>query len=205
MATKNDILDNVTAYSATDLVGFIRSRVVTWEELCNDTGGQFSVKQRKAVERLLEGQKEKQYTQVRMEEPSFQLQVNPNMDWEQVDKNDLEALQAFKKLHPESPHCREANKLINVLMRDQLSTFNLDDVMREIHNKKAVSGKTSLQVVWEYLSDLYNRGRIKTEDVLMMIRTDHNILKGFVIKQLLDEGILNLNDLSNIGIKSMLS
>ena len=200
MATKNDILDNVTAYSATDLVGFIRSRVVTWEELCNDTGGQFSVKQRKAVERLLEGQKEKRYTQVRMEEPSFQPQVSPNMDWEQVDKNDLETLQAFKKLHPESPHCREANKLINALMREQFSTFNLDDVMREIHNKKATKDKPKTQVVWEYLSDLYDRGRIKTEDILMMIRTDHNILKVTVIKDLLNEGILSLNDLSNIGI-----
>ena len=141
MATKYDILDNVSAYSATDLVGFIRSGMVTWEELCNETDGQFSVKQRKAVERLLEEHKEKQYTQVRMEEPSFQPQVNPDLEWGQVDKNDLEALQAFKKLHPESPHCREANKLINALMREQFSTFNLDDVMREIHNKKASKDK----------------------------------------------------------------
>lgn len=202
MATKYDILDNVSAYSATDLVGFIRSGMVTWEELCNETDGQFSVKQRKAVERLLEEHKEKQYTQVRMEEPSFQPQVNPDLEWGQVDKNDLEALQAFKKLHPESPHCREANKLINALMREQFSTFNLDDVMREIHNKKASKDKPKTQVVWEYLSDLYDRGRIKTEDILMMIRTDYNILKVTVIKKLLNEGILNLNDLSNLGIKS---
>lgn len=40
---KQKILDNVTEYSASQLVEYIRTGVVTFDELVQDTDGEFSV------------------------------------------------------------------------------------------------------------------------------------------------------------------
>ena len=54
MPTKQTILDNVGNYTPPQLVEYIRSGVVTYEELCNEND--FSYTARSEVERLLEQQ-----------------------------------------------------------------------------------------------------------------------------------------------------
>ncbi len=51
---KQKILDNVTEYSANQLVEYIRTGVVTFDELIQDTDGEFSVEKRREVKQLLE-------------------------------------------------------------------------------------------------------------------------------------------------------
>lgn len=51
---KQKILDNVSEYSASQLVEYIRKGVVTFEELVQDSEGEFSVEKRKEVKQLLE-------------------------------------------------------------------------------------------------------------------------------------------------------
>lgn len=54
MPTKDNILDNVAGYKAEDLYGFINKGLVTFDELCNDTNGEFSPKVRQELKRMLE-------------------------------------------------------------------------------------------------------------------------------------------------------
>ena len=54
MPTKDYILDNVAGYKAENLYGFIKKGLVTFDELCNDTNGEFSPKVRQELKRMLE-------------------------------------------------------------------------------------------------------------------------------------------------------
>ncbi len=54
MPTKDYILDNVAGYKAEDLYGFINKGLVTFDELCNDTNGEFCPKVRQELKRMLE-------------------------------------------------------------------------------------------------------------------------------------------------------
>lgn len=54
MPTKDYILDNVAGYKAETLYGFINKGLVTFDELCNDTNGEFSPKVRQELKRMLE-------------------------------------------------------------------------------------------------------------------------------------------------------
>lgn len=51
---KYTILDNVEEYSAEDLVGFIHKKIIFYEELKTETNGQFDVRKRLKVKKLLE-------------------------------------------------------------------------------------------------------------------------------------------------------
>lgn len=54
MANKQAILDNVVCYSADQLAGFILDGIVTYQELCEDTDGDFSASVRKEVKQILD-------------------------------------------------------------------------------------------------------------------------------------------------------
>lgn len=54
MPTKDYILDNVAGYKAENLYGFINKGLVTFDELCNDTNGEFNPKVRQELKRMLE-------------------------------------------------------------------------------------------------------------------------------------------------------
>ena len=53
MAMKEKILGNVDGFLDRELADFINKGIVTWDELCKETGGQFSVARRKRVKKLL--------------------------------------------------------------------------------------------------------------------------------------------------------
>ena len=54
MNNKQNILDNVAEYSAIQLVEYIKTGVVTFDELVQDTEGEFAVEKRREVKRILE-------------------------------------------------------------------------------------------------------------------------------------------------------
>lgn len=53
MPSKLAILENVDMYTADELVGYIKSGIVTFDELCDDTDGCFPASVRKEVERKI--------------------------------------------------------------------------------------------------------------------------------------------------------
>ena len=53
MPKKQAILDNVEEYSAAELAGYIKDGIVTLQELCNMTEGDFTPKMKMEVEAIL--------------------------------------------------------------------------------------------------------------------------------------------------------
>ena len=56
MPKKQAILDNVEEYSAAELAGYIKDGIVTLQELCNMTEGDFTPKMKMEVEAILNAQ-----------------------------------------------------------------------------------------------------------------------------------------------------
>ncbi len=67
MLSKETILENVDQYSADELVAHIRNGIVTFDELCNDTDGEFSAAVRREVEQKLKGGDAEEWAKVQKE------------------------------------------------------------------------------------------------------------------------------------------
>ena len=61
MPKKSAILNNVTEYSPEDLASYIQQGIVTFEELRNNTEGEFTAKMQLDVEKLLAGNEEEDF------------------------------------------------------------------------------------------------------------------------------------------------
>lgn len=100
MAKKEAILENVDQYTATELVDFIKSGVVTFDELCNDTGGYFPANVRKEVQKMLEGSEEE--------------------DWSSAAASGkIEELDRYLNMYQQGSHREEARSLIIALEEKQ--------------------------------------------------------------------------------------
>lgn len=67
MPTKDSILENVSQFNAGQLVRFISEGIVTFDELCNDTDGEFVPSVRREVKRLLENGDADEWAKVQSE------------------------------------------------------------------------------------------------------------------------------------------
>jgi hypothetical protein len=146
MPKKQDIIDNVEQYSASELVDYIKSGVVTFDELCNETDGYFSANARKEVQRLLAGSEENDWhntllansedslldflrkypdschaDEARQSIIKIQKQQERSVQdslWESVNKEDISSLRQFVSDNPNDEHCIEARKLINAMQEE---------------------------------------------------------------------------------------
>lgn len=64
---KQKILDNVSEYSASQLVEYIRTGVVTFDELVQDTDGEFAVEKRREVKHILESGDAEEWNNVKVQ------------------------------------------------------------------------------------------------------------------------------------------
>lgn len=93
MQNKESILDDVKQYTADQLVDFIRKGIVTFEELCNDTNGEFSPAKRHGVEEKLKCVDEDEE------------------EWAKVIKeNSIDAFNRYLQRFPNGKHRIEARK-----------------------------------------------------------------------------------------------
>lgn len=100
MPNKDAIIDNIESFTAHQLVGYIRSGLVTYDELVRETEGYWPSAVRIEVERML----------VSNEEP----------EWEKVKvTEDPEVIKNFLSNYPESSHRAEARRLL-VELEDKL-------------------------------------------------------------------------------------
>lgn len=92
MCTNETILENVGEYNANQLVEYIKNGKVTFEELCNDTDGEFKPSVRREVKRLLE--------------------CGDSDEWEKVQsERTIEAVQRYLLMYPKGEFRSQAREL----------------------------------------------------------------------------------------------
>ena len=74
MPKKIAILNNVTEYSPADLASYIQQGIVTLDELCNSTDGDFTAKMKLDVEEILAGSEDADFKRVMKSESIYDLQ-----------------------------------------------------------------------------------------------------------------------------------
>ena len=93
---KQKILDNVSEYSASQLVEYIRTGVVTFDELVQDTDGEFAVEKRREVKHILESGDAEEWNNVKVQ-------------------HSIEAVQHYLDTYPNGQFRAEARALKNEL------------------------------------------------------------------------------------------
>lgn len=107
MPSKIAILENVEMYTADELIEYIKSGIVTFEELCEETDGCFPASVRKTVEQKLAGSEDD--------------------DWHTAkDSKDIEALEKYLSSYPDGLHRDEARSLIRQIQEANNRTESLN-------------------------------------------------------------------------------
>lgn len=231
MPSKLAILENVDMYSADELVGYIKSGIVTFDELCNDTEGCFPASVRKEVERKIAGSEEQDWTNAKssrsIEILEKYLSTYPNgahrdearslirslqeeevrqasaNAWESVDKNSIPELHKFCDENPDDSHYGSAKRLINKLRREEYVGYSSDALVNRIKNIQADKAVTNPDdEIYKTIVDQLDRRKIKHSDLMAMLKADHNILRASVVNMLLDNGYLDYDDFETIGINA---
>ena len=229
MPNKLAILENVGMYNADELVSYIKAGIVTFDELCDETEGEFSVSVRKEVERKLEGSDDEDFQNAKSSRSidalekylsdypdgshreearnlisslqDAQTRIVSTNAWESVDKNSIQALRSFCEENPDDIHCVEAKKLINKLRREEFIGFDIDALSKRIKNIQADKAVINKDdEIYKTIVGYLDRGKIKHSDLLEMLKADNNILRASVVNLLLDNGYLDYDDFETIGI-----
>ena len=190
MPSKLAILENVDMYTADELVGYIKSGIVTFDELCDDTDGCFPASVRKEVERKIAGSEQEDWTNARnsrsIEALEKYLSTYPDGShreearslirslqeaevhkasanaWESVDKNSIPELRRFCEENPDDIHCVEAKKLINKLRREEFIGFDIDALVKRIKNIQADKAVINTDdEIYKTIVGYLDRGKIK--------------------------------------------
>ncbi len=225
------ILENVAEYSADELVKHIKSGIVTFDELCDETDGCFSPHIRKEVKLKLAGSEDEDWLNAKnarnIEALEKYLSTYPDGShrdearslirnirdeltraatvdiWESVDKNNISSLRRFCDDNPNDIHCVEAKRLINKLRKEELIGFDIEALAKRITDIQADKLIPNKKgVIYELIVGYLDRARIKKPDLLEMIKSDPNILRASVINMLLDNEYLEYDDFDAIDIDS---
>lgn len=229
MPSKQAIIDNIEEYSASELVDYIKSGIVTFDELCEETDGYFPANIRKEVQRMLAGSEDEDWQKaisVNTEDAymtflktypesnhaddarSAIIKLKENKEseaklslWESIDKHSIEALRNFIREYPLDSHCVEARKLINALQEEEFRGFDVDALIDRINTIQTNKSvyDPDAAIVQEII-DCLNRNKITQDDLLEVIKRDNNLLRASVLKTLINEGHLEYDDFRRIGI-----
>lgn len=149
--------------------------------------------QARSIKAEIEKQKEDEY-----------IQTTTDDAWILVDKNSSESLREFVKNFPNSNHVEEANKLINLLLYDEIMGVNADTLVSQIHNFQTDKNLTIEQKdnnIIDAIEDCIKGNKITKNDFLVKLSDDHNLLSSGVVKRLINQGIILTSDLLNLGIE----
>ena len=103
MPTKDSILENVSQFNAGQLVRFISEGIVTFDELCEDTDGEFVPSVRREVKRLLENGDADEWAKVQSERT-------------------IEAVQRYLSMYPEGEFRSQARALKTTLEQEAIAS-----------------------------------------------------------------------------------
>lgn len=244
MPSKEEIFDNITLYTAEQIVGFIKRGIVSVPELedPDNTGGEYSSDMRDKVNELLSDheprdwqaaldtntvasyqyyldtypdgkhrdearsrKRELQNAAARHDTPK--PPTKPTDDWPSVDKESLPALQAYVATHPDSPHLREAKRLINKIKNkediDDLTGLDMEALIKTVQNIQADKKVLNQdEVVYQKIVSSIERknGGITIDELIQAISDDKNLLRAGVVHKLYDEGYLTKEDFAAMGV-----
>lgn len=232
MPSKQAILDNVAMYNADELLDYIKFGIVSFDELCDDTDGEFPVKVRKEVEQKLAGLEDSDWENCRskntisvyekylksyptgkyretartmiLQLQQVEQQNLRSNEWADVNKDSIEELRTYCEAHPNDLYFSEARKLINRLRREQFMGIDKDALVSKIKNIQTDRSVLSPDdEIYNVITDYIDRGKIKQNDLLNMIKEDNNILRASIVMNLLDHEYLDYDDFDKIGISDL--
>ena len=231
MPSKQAIIDNIEQYSAKELVEYIKDGIVSFDELCNETEGYFPAAIRKEVQSMLSSSEEDDWNKTTRENTkegylNFLKMYNTSphreearrlirsleekeeiesveIEWEKVDKGDIDSLTAFTNKYPTDPKAREARKLIAKLEREEFLGYDINALIKRINDiqtdKRVLDKDTK---IFEVIKNFLDRKKITQNDLLDAIAEDNNLLRASVIEMLINEGYLRYRDFQGLGINN---
>lgn len=119
------------------------------------------------------------------------------LEWDNVDKNDVKELQDYIKRYPTSPFIQEAKRLLRAIYIG----VDIKALEKEI---KAIRTDTSInnpeRAIFDRIVWYLNTGKITVNDLLTAIEEDNNFISGAVANLLWENGYIT--DFSSTGIDS---
>lgn len=103
MPRKEDILENIDQYSAEQLVTYVKEGIVSFQELCDDTDGEFSAAKRREVKHKLESGDSDEWRKVQSERT-------------------IDAIQRYLSMYPEGEFRSQARALKTTLEQEALAS-----------------------------------------------------------------------------------
>lgn len=210
MPTKIDIYDNLPVYDAKQIAALIVQGYVTYDELVENAGPNFAPRKRREVKALVDaagGSRQTPGPEIKTETEEHHGEPEYTDPWESVDKNSVEALRRFIEEYPDSPHVREARKLLNALTLPggRVSSSGIDRTVverriRAVQTDKNVGDKAAkyVEVIAQGLDQ--SSGRFTVADLQEMLRDDPNIINTAAMRRLLDEGYVTRDEVVEAGI-----
>lgn len=123
------------------------------------------------------------------------------IEWNNVDKNNVAQLQEFINKYPSGPYVSEAKRLLHNLRREQYLGVDIKALEKQI---KAIRTNTSInnpeRAIYERIVSYLNSGKITVAQLLNAIEEDHNFISGAVANLLWENGYVT--DFSSTGIDS---
>lgn len=122
--------------------------------------------------------------------------------WCNVSRNDINSLQEFIALYPASIHVKEANKIINNLMLENIIGVDIDYLVSQITQiqTKKISAEMKNNQIFDLIQRLLSEGKVTKSVFLEKLQDDHNLLSAGVVRRLIDNGIISIQDLISINI-----
>ena len=222
MPTKISIYDNVEQYSAQDLYKYIKEGVIEFDELCRETAGYLPADVRKDLKRLIEENADVA-SAARVSPPpppvsDYEVPVPPQFPgvwedptssagnvepdpWHAVDMSNADSLHAFINANPHHPRVRDAKLRLNELFMATHTAKDIETLKREVNDimtSKTVldKGTKIYSTIEEYIANKY----ITASEFLDVLADDNNFVSAFVVKQLINAGIISYPDLAAAGI-----
>ena len=119
--------------------------------------------------------------------------------WNDVDKNDISALQDFISKYPESPHCKDARKSIMNLRRDGYLGAGIEALDKRIKNIKTDTRINDPEAaIVDLIENYIKSGKVTVEQFLDAVANDNNMISAGVAYKLWENG--TITDFSRTGV-----
>lgn len=221
MPTKQAIIDNVAEYTPSQLAGYIRDGIVSFEELCEEP--EFSAPARKEVRNMLtnsedddwqnavnhntvedydrylqnypEGKHRSEAREAKKKLADLSSNIESEDEWANLDKENVEALKGFIMSHPTSSHISEAEDMLRQISRRRYATSALNRLKQEIEDEN------DPEVIVSTIKTYISNGSITKDQLYTEFQNNHNIVTSKVIDRLEENGVIDFVELeTNVGI-----